>query len=155
MNKAILNLIFSLLIIVQASAMNHNDTGISIHNPWIRSAPPNTPVLGMFMQVDNQTDKEVKLIAVDADGYKRVEIHKTLNENGIMKMLKQPFAPIPAKKKLHFKPGSWHIMLIKPKQVPSIGSVVSIKLKFDNEIVQTVQADVRSGQKMHKKSHEY
>lgn len=149
MNKIISSLILSLLLTLQTNAMNHNTTGITIHNPWVRSAPPNAPVLGVFMKINNPTDKLVKLIAADADGYKRVEIHRTLNDNGLMKMVRQPFAPILAKGELHLKPGSWHIMLIKPDQVPSEGSMVDIKLEFDNGTTQTVRAHVKNGKKMH------
>lgn len=149
MNKTILTLILSLLPAIQVNAMNNDATGISIHNPWIRSAPSNAPVLGAFMQINNSTDKEVKLVAVHADAYKRVEIHRTVNDGGVMKMVRHSFVPIPAGGELHLKPGSWHIMLIKPDQVPNKGSTVSIKLEFDNGVVQTVFAHVKSGKKMH------
>ncbi|WXT99687.1 MAG: hypothetical protein Ctma_0391 [Catillopecten margaritatus gill symbiont] len=148
MNKIISSLTLFLLFATQASAMNHGVTGISIHNPWVRSAPANAPVLGVFMQINNKTNNAVKLLSADADGYKRVEIHRTLNDNGLMKMVKQPFAPISAGGKLQLKPGSWHIMLIKPDKVPSKGSMVAIKLEFDNGTMQTVHAEVKSGQKM-------
>lgn len=129
--------------------------GVAIHNPWIRSAPSNTPVLAMFMQINNPTDKEIRLVVAHAEGYKRVEIHRTINDNGMMKMARQSFAPIAAGKKLHFKPGSWHIMLIGPEQVPSKGSLVPIKLEFDNGMMRLVDAYVKSGEKMHMDDYEH
>lgn len=162
MKKIIPSLILSLLLATQINAMHHanmmkhDTTGITIHNPWVRSAPANAPVLGVFMQINNQTNKAVKLLSANADGYTRVEIHRTINDNGLMKMVKQPFAPIPAGGGLHLKPGSWHIMLIKPEKVPSKGSSVAIKLKFDNGMIKTVHAIVKNGHKMHKNdNHEH
>ncbi|RUA05922.1 MAG: copper chaperone PCu(A)C [Gammaproteobacteria bacterium] len=149
MNKKILSALFSLLFIAQANA------DIIVYDPWIRSAPVNAPVLGVFMQIDNQTDKDIKLLAAYAQGYQRVEIHRTVNDDGLMKMVKQLFAPIPAGERLILKPGSWHMMLIKPKKVPDIGSTVAVKLEFDNGTVQTVNAQVKSGKKMHMNNHEH
>ena len=156
MKKIIPSLILSLLLATQINAMNHNATDITIHNPWVRSAPSNAPALAVFMQIHNQSNKTIKLLTADANGYKRVEIHRTINDNGLMKMVKQSFAPIPAEGKLHLKPGSWHIMLIKPEKVPSEGNMVEIKLEFDNGMIKTVPAIVKSGHKMHKNdNHEH
>jgi copper(I)-binding protein len=44
--------------------------------------------------------------------YKRLELHKTVFQGGMMKMIKQDFMSIPAHSKLTLKPGSWHIMMI-------------------------------------------
>jgi copper(I)-binding protein len=58
--------------------------------------------------------------------------------------------PILANKKLHLKPGSWHIMLINPDRVPNEGEVVALKLLFDNGTSEIVNFKVRKGQMMMK-----
>lgn len=141
-----------LILIVSTSlnsviAMHHIvsdiSSGITINDPWIRLAPPNAPVLGLFMKINNNTTDEIKLLAANADGYQRVELHKTLFQHGIMKMLQQNFISIPAQSQVRLKPGSWHIMLIKPHNVPQIGEKVKISLKFDNNTTHIVNALVR------------
>lgn len=127
---------------------NHTTTEIVINNPWVRSAPPNAPVLGLFMQINNNTDHDIKLLSANASGYKRIELHRAVVQGDMMKMVKQEFMPIPAKGKLHLKPGSWHIMLINPESVPRKGDTVMIDLIFDNGLSKTVHAQVRKGKKM-------
>ncbi|BBB23539.1 conserved hypothetical protein [Isorropodon fossajaponicum endosymbiont JTNG4] len=147
MNKMIssLTLVLSLLVITQAGATSHDAADITIHNPWIRSAPPNAPTLGAFMEIHNNSNHNIKLLSANTSGYKRLELHKTEHKNGMMKMIKQDFMPILAHSKLTLKPGSWHIMMVSPELVPSEGDFVMIKLAFDNGLSTTLRAKVRKG----------
>ena len=131
-------------------AMSHKSTGIVIQDPWVRSAPPNAPALGAFMQIHNNTNQDVKLISAHAKAYGQIQLHRTINDNGMMRMVEQEFMPILANKKLHLKPGSWHIMLINPDRVPNEGEVVALKLLFNNGTSQIVNFKVRKGQMMMK-----
>ncbi len=132
-------------------ATQHQSGNIMINDPWVRSAPPNAPALGAFMQIANHSDTDVKLLSANVAGYKRVELHRTIPKNGVMQMVKQEFMPIPAHGELMLKPGSWHIMLIGPESVPSKGESVKIELIFDNGLSKTVHAKVRKGKMMHHK----
>ena len=107
------------------------------------------------MEIHNNTHSKVKLISAYVAGYKRVELHRTTNQNGVMKMQKQDFMLIPAQGRLQLKPGSWHIMLIGPKTVPSEGELVTISLKFDNGKTQTIHATVKKGKKMMMNHHKH
>lgn len=155
MKKLTLTLLFSLFA-VQINAMTHdqgeqqNKSVISIHNPWVRSAPSNAPALGAFMEIYNHSDKSIKLLSASASGYKRLELHRSGHKNGMMTMVRHDFVLIPAHEKLLFKPGSWHIMMIKPEQVPKEGSAVVITLVFDNGLSETVEARVKKGAMMMK-----
>ena len=124
---------------------NHVNKPISIIDPWIRSAPANAPALGLFLRINNHTDQELRLISAHTKGYKRIELHRTIDSHGVMKMLKQTFMPIPAKGELHLKPGSWHIMLIGPERVPSEGEQISVNLKFNDGSAKMIKASVRKG----------
>lgn len=123
-------------------------TSIVIQDPWVRSAPSNAPALGAFMKIHNNSNQNVKLISAYAEGYKDVQLHRTIDDGGMMRMVEQEFIPVTAKGKVHLKPGSWHVMLIKPEKVPAKGEVVLITLKFDNGSSQAVKFKVRKGKKM-------
>ncbi len=143
----------TLTILNVSTAMEHHHTNcitteIVINDPWVRLSPPNAPALGFFMKINNNTDHDIKLLSVNASGYKRIELHRTVAQGDMMKMVKQEFMPIPTKGKLHLKPGSWHIMLIGPKSVLRKGDTVVIDLVFDNGLTKTVHAQVRKGKEM-------
>jgi len=128
-------------------------SAIVIHDPWIRTAPPNAPMLGLFMKIRNNTNQDIRLVSVQATGYVRAELHRTINHNGIMKMQKQSFMPISAQGDLDLKPGSWHIMLIGPEIVPKEGDTSMIYLEFDNGTTQTIHVQVGKGKIMMKHNH--
>ncbi len=123
-------------------------TGIVIQDPWVRSAPSNAPTLGAFMEIHNNSNQNVKLISAHAEGYKDVQLHRTIDDDGMMRMVEQEFIPVTANGKIHLKPGSWHMMLIRPEKVPAKGELVLITLKFDNGSSQVVGFNVRKGKKM-------
>ena len=132
------------------SMMHHKPSQIEVKNPWVRTAPPNAPILGAFMQIHNNTNNDFKLLSATAVGYKKTELHKTIDNDGLMKMAQQEFMLINAKSSLNLKPGGWHIMLISPDVVPKEGDVVKIKLTFDNGTSKMINAVVRKGKMMMK-----
>jgi len=132
------------------SMMHHKPSQIEVKNPWVRTAPPNAPMLGAFMQIHNNTNNDLKLLSATAARYKKTELHKTINNDGLMKMAQQEFMPIKAKSSLNLKPGSWHIMLISPDVVPIEGDTVKINLTFDNGTSQMINAVVKRGKMMMK-----
>lgn len=131
------------------SAFSVNAAELVVTDPWIRSAPPNAPALGAFMLLENDSDSEVSLVdAYSSLQVERIELHRTMMADGVMKMVPQQFIPVPSHSSTQLKPGSWHIMLIGPSKVPSMGEVVQLTLVFDDGTKQVVDAGVRQGQKM-------
>lgn len=150
--KTMLLMFIALISFNATFALNNQLGNITIDDPWVRSAPPNAPILGAFMEISNHSDDGIKLLSANTNGYKRLELHKTVPQDGMMKMIKQDFMLISAHSKLTLKPGSWHIMMIKPKEVPREGDSVAIKLVFDNSLSKTIYAKVRKeGVMDHKK----
>ncbi len=122
---------------------------IKIINPWVRSAPPTASVLGLFMQIQNHTPNTVRLLSASAKGYQRGELHLSKQVNGVMKMIKQDSIAIKPNSTTTLKPGAFHIMLIKPKSVPNIGSKVVINLVFDNGLSYKIDAEVKAKNQPH------
>ncbi|MDM8545418.1 copper chaperone PCu(A)C [Candidatus Venteria ishoeyi] len=143
--QPLLMILFTWFLSCQVSAADLN-----VENAWVRSAPPNAPALAAFMTLQNTSNNDLKLLSADVKGYAQVELHRTIAADGMMKMVKQNFIPIPAKTELQLKPGSWHIMLIQPQKVPAVAESVSLKLSFDNGTQLDVIAVVKSGKMQHK-----
>lgn len=146
------NRLFVVLFLSQLSLFANAE--IFIKDAWVRAAPPNTPALAAFMKIHNASNEDVKLLSAHTDGYARVELHRTIKQDDVMKMVKQEFMPIAPHKTLTLKPGSWHIMLIKPESVPKKDEIVMLTLNFSDGSEQTVSAVVKKGKKMmHKMMH--
>ena len=106
---------------------------VQIVDPWVRAAPPNAHVLGAFMVLENNGNKAVWLEhAHTSSDYGSIEIHRTQRQGDMMRMRSYDRVYIAAKDKKVFQPGSWHLMLIKPKRVPIVGEQIPIWLRFDS-----------------------
>lgn len=128
--------------------------GVMISDPWIRAAPPNAPALGAFMVINNHTEADIAVVAVRSSlSLERVELHRTMMSDGVMKMHPQKQIAIPAQGSVELKPGSWHVMLIGPAKVPMIGDEVALTIELSDGSEQTVKAVVRKGLMMNNHSH--
>jgi len=129
---------------------------VTIKDPWVRAAPPNAPALAAFMQVENHSGGDVSIVDVRTSlEVDHVELHRTQMKDGVMKMIPQQTIPVASHSATVLKPGSWHIMLIKPANVPEVGKMVELTVVFDNGVEKTVHAHVRKGMKMMESDHNH
>ena len=105
---------------------------IIIKDPWIRAVPPSSKNTALFMTIVNKSDKQDSLISVKTDIAKMVMIHKTVEENGIMKMKHVDNLFIPPHSEVKLKPGGLHIMIMGLKRPIKEGEKVKINLFFKN-----------------------
>jgi len=137
---------FFILLISHISITYANNYSIDIEDAWIRAMPSKAMSTAAFMKITNKFPNEVKLISVDIDGVQSVELHKTMSDGKVMRMVKQSHIPLPANSSLVLKPGSWHIMMIGlEKQFPE-GSVHQVQLNFDNGFKQNIKIKVKKHQ---------
>ncbi len=105
---------------------------IIIKDPWIRAVPLSSKNTALFMTIVNKSDKQDSLISVKTDIAKMVMIHKTVEENGIMKMKHVDSLSIPPYSEVKLKPGGLHIMIMGLKRPIKEGENVKINLFFKN-----------------------
>lgn len=133
------------LFIIQ-SAMAGSDVMVS--DAWVREGPPNASALGGFMVIHNHSKQAKSLVKASSDSFGKAELHRTMQADGMMKMMKQEKIEIPAKGSLTFKPGDYHIMLMKPKKSLKAGDHVTITLGFSDGSSIKVKYPVRKGEGM-------
>ena len=137
---------FFIIFISHISMTYAKNYSIDIEDAWIRAMPSKAMATAAFMKITNKFPNEVKLISVDIDGVQSVELHKTMSDGKVMRMVKQSHIPLPANSSLVLKPGSWHIMMIGlEKQFPE-GSVHQVQLNFDNGFKQNIKIKVKKHQ---------
>jgi copper(I)-binding protein len=81
--------------------------------------------------IDNPTGEDDQLLSASSDIAQAVEIHKSSMHEGVMKMEKQDFVPVPAGEQVIFEPGGLHIMLIGLHQPLNSGDTFTLTLNFD------------------------
>ncbi len=117
---------------------------IKVVDAWIPEAPPNAQAMAAFMVIENDDDKVVNVVNAFAPGFNTIELHKSVEIDGMHKMLKQDKLEIPAMGSLTLKPGSYHIMLIGVQDPrPKAGDVIPVRLDFEGGAQMTVQVPVK------------
>ena len=125
------------------TAFAHADGGIVVKDAWVREAPPSAPVLAAYMTIENHTDKDKVLTGVTSSVFKKIEMHKTVNKDGMASMEQQNELPIAAESAVKLEPGGFHLMLFNPAKTLKAGDDISFTLKFANGSTSIVNATVK------------
>lgn len=120
-------------ILAASPAVAHDFTQGSIYldHPMIEEAPPNAPVLGGYLSIQNMGDVDDRLIAIESPAAEKVEMHRSIVTDGIARM--QPMAEgllVPAGQTVWLDDGM-HAMFVKPAQRYRVGDEVPATLVFE------------------------
>jgi copper(I)-binding protein len=126
--------------------------GITIDHPWARATAPSAKAGGVFLTLKPGAAPD-KLTGASTPVAEMAELHRTVAENGVMKMLPVETMPVEPGKPVELKPGGLHIMLMGLKQPLKQGETFPITLRFEKSppVTATVMigAPGASGPDMH------
>lgn len=129
-------------LLLSAGALAGSADQVTVHEPYVRLAPPNAPATGAFMVIRNGGGKDIKVLKASNPVSKATELHTHLNDGGVMKMRPVPAIDIKAGGEAVLKPGGLHVMLIDLQTPMKEGDVVPITLTFDDGSSKQVDAKV-------------
>jgi len=123
-------LLAALLTCVAPMLVRAQNPAIQVENPWARATSPSAKVGGAFLTLRN-TGADDRLLEVSSPIAATVELHRTVNENGVMKMLPVDAVPVAAGQAVDLKPGNLHIMLIDLRRQLKQGDTFPLTLRFE------------------------
>lgn len=118
---------------------------LEIHDAWVREAPPNAAVMAAYLTLRNQSSKTYTLISASSPDFKRVEMHRTEEHDGMAKMLPVSRVMVSTNGSVSFEPGGMHLMLMQPKKSLKVGDSISLTLFFSDETSQKISVPVKKG----------
>ncbi|HEY5603735.1 MAG TPA: copper chaperone PCu(A)C [Gammaproteobacteria bacterium] len=124
----------------------HTDGGVVVKDAWVREAPPNAKVLAAYMTIENHTAQQKVLTGVSSSAFGAIEIHKTVQKDGMASMAPQKELTIAAENSVQLEPGGLHLMLFNPGTPLKAGDSVTFTLKFANGGTSIVSAKVQKAQ---------
>ena len=119
------------------------DTTISLHNAWIADGPPQVKRRAGYVKIDNTGPTDVRLKEVTSPEFGRIEIHHSIVENGIAKMLYRRSVTIPANGHLSFSPGGYHLMFFNARKPLEEGASVPLTFTFNNGVIIHTEAKIK------------
>lgn len=134
----------SLMLLLGCASTNTIASGeISIENAWIAEAPPVSKVHAGYLTLHNHTGKKRSLTRVSSDAYNSIEMHLSIEKDGIASMQRMDKIEIDAGSSFEFKPGSYHLMLFTPAGKYKQGDSIELTFQFDDGTTETVSAKVK------------
>jgi copper(I)-binding protein len=121
-----------IVILLAATSLAGADSGLQVSEPWIREAPPTSRVLAGYLTLVNTGDNTVTVTAISSPDFKNAEIHRTVIEEGIARMLPVKQLEVPAGGQLILEPGGHHLMLFDPLRTFTEGETVTLIIHLDN-----------------------
>ena len=132
MNKKIYSYtLIVIAILAIASACGGGQEKIIVKDAWARPGLEGGNS-GVFLTIENHSGVDDQLLNAVSNISSAVELHKTIMEDGVMKMKQQVSVPIPANEQIDFKPGDLHIMLIELKSGLNVGDEFDVSLDFEH-----------------------
>jgi copper(I)-binding protein len=102
---------------------------LTLSNAWIR--PSTSKNTAAYITINNPSLTKDKLLKVECDASKVIELHNHIDEDGVLKM--RPVEDISIEDdKVELKPGSLHIMLMDLTKNLKDGETVKMRLVFEN-----------------------
>jgi copper(I)-binding protein/cytochrome oxidase Cu insertion factor (SCO1/SenC/PrrC family) len=115
---------------------------VAIMNAWVREAHPNANVNAGYMTLVNVGPEEVRLVNVESEAFKNIEVHEMATVDGLMEMREVTDLVIPAHGQIHFEPGGKHLMLMGPREQVTTGQKIDMTLTFKSGRKQTLSVQV-------------
>ena len=122
------------LVLGLATAAHAQSAGapdIQVGSPWARATPGGARTGAAYLTILNKGPADDRLVAIATPVAGMAELHRTVEEQGVMKMLPVPTLNVKAGAQVAFKPGGYHIMLMNLKAPLKEGETFPLALTFE------------------------
>lgn len=132
----------SLLVATPVLAAQAQQNSVQVAGAWARATMPHAMAGGAFMTLTAHGAADA-VVGASSPVASHVELHQTVNDKGVMKMLPVPKLTLAPNSPVMLKPGSYHIMLMGLKQQLKAGDSFPLTLQFQHAAPVTVSVKVQ------------
>jgi len=116
---------------------------VQVDHAWARATSASQKVGGVFMTLTDTATPD-HLLSASSPIADEVQVHETIDDEGVMKMRPVPALALPTGMAVTLKPGGYHIMAIGLKQQLTPGSSFPVTLNFEKSAPVTVNVMVEA-----------
>jgi copper(I)-binding protein len=98
---------------------------------WLRVLPGGLPA-GGYVSFENLSDRAISVVGASSPDYAHAMIHRSSTDGGMGRMEMVDSVPLPAKAKLAFSPGGYHVMLTDARHPVTPGDKVVVTFALSN-----------------------
>jgi copper(I)-binding protein len=115
---------------------------LRIEHVWSRPTDALAKTGAAYLTITNTGDTPDRLVSVATDAADSAELHRTVNDKGMLRMQPMDALDLPAKSTVTAVPGQVHIMLVNLKAPLELGHAYPMRLTFEKAGSVTVQVSV-------------
>lgn len=104
----------ALLLVLLAGACSSDAPPLTISDVVIKKPMPGMMMSAGYFSLQNNTSKPVVITHVTSPQFGSVEMHESVVEDGIARMIKLGDLTLPPESTVDFVPGGKHLMLMRP-----------------------------------------
>ena len=127
-----MSLLFLTIVLTANNSIAKDESGLHVHDPWIREAPPNAKMLAAYMVIENHDSQKTIITHITSPAFDKIEIHKSVEKDGMMRMEPRRRLVVHGGQKFILQPGDYHLMLISPKKPLKHGDLVPLTFELEN-----------------------
>lgn len=105
---------------------------LQIKDAWVRQPPPGASAAGAYLTIINPTSNDYYITGVSSTRFGAAELHESVEENGMARMMHHNFYRIPANSTFEAKPSSYHLMLFRWDAPLKTGEKIEFNLQQGN-----------------------
>lgn len=104
---------------------------LHVERSWIRATPPGQRVAAAYLVLTSKGPGERVVLSLSSPLAERVEVHRTVERNGQVRMEPVEQLVLPAGELVELLPGGLHVMLMDLQRSLSPGDLVPLRLFLD------------------------
>ncbi len=136
------NLLRSLTFFILLAPLLAQAGYLSFSDTWVRAVPPNSKMTAAYATIHNSSEYTIWMTGAASDGFGEVQLHETIEEGGMARMVHQDFVKLEPGETVEFKRGGKHFMMFTPKSPVKEGDVHRIDIKLGNGDIESFNATV-------------
>lgn len=116
---------------------------VEVSEARVRLMPGDVPSAGYF-SLHNGSDETITLVGANSDAFGHVELHMSMEKDGMAHMHAVPKIEVAAGENFEFAPSGYHLMLMKRSAPLEVGGETVINLEFEDRGAVPVNFEVVS-----------
>lgn len=133
-----------LLVGLPFGARSLDRSPIKVVDTWSRSTPPAARTGVVYMTIRNEGSEADALLDFESPVAARVELHQTVVEKGVARMIPVPQLEVPGRSEVKLEPNGLHLMLVDLRAPLVAGQSFPVTMAFRSGYKPTLEVSVRS-----------
>lgn len=116
---------------------------LQVSNAQIRAVPPTQKITAAFMDISNNSESSIAIVAVETDIADSVEFHTSIRDGEKILMRKVESIPVDSQSTTALTSGGYHLMFFGLKRPLVIDELIELRLRLNDGESKAISVPVK------------